>query len=163
MGILNFFKKKSAQKEKTEQETPNILTGEGLVDYIYSNLENPSQENLLKALDRIAKPEDDLDHLTKEGDLPWGWHSHNKAFTDKINNEFSYFLNSWLDVRSKSPSEQYQALKSFVLYLEDVEKLCKSKGECFEFWFYEILTSKDYIKKRKNELLTLAARIEDTP
>lgn len=136
MGFFDFLKKKSVQKEKTD-------------------LEKPSSENLLKVLEIIAKPDDDLDHLTKDGELPWGWHSHNKAFTDKINTEYSYFLNMWLDARNKTPKEQYQALKSFVLYLDDAGELCKSKGECFEFWFYEILTSKDYIEKRKKELTVL--------
>lgn len=36
--------------------------------------------------------------------------------------------------------------------MEDVKKLCRSKGECFEFWFDEILTGKGYLEKRKKEL-----------
>ena len=96
-----------------------------------------------------------LEHLDENGELPWGWHSRNKDFIEKINNEYSFFLNNWLNSRNAEPKKQYEALKSFVLYLEDVEKLCKSKGECFEFWFYEILTSKDYLQKRKDELKKL--------
>lgn len=103
---------------------------------------------------------DNLEHLTKEGELPFGWIYRNKEFTDKIQNEYSYFLNMWIDSRNKSPKEKYQALKSFVLYLEDVEKLCKSKGECFEFWFYEVLTSRDYVPKRKEELKDLVANMD---
>lgn len=103
---------------------------------------------------------DCLDRLTEAGELPFGWVYHNKNFVDKINHEYSVFLNIWLDSRNKSPMEQYSALKSFVLYLEDVEKLCISKGECFEFWYYEILTSKDYIPKRKNELHELVINMD---
>lgn len=103
----------------------------------------------------------DFEHLTKEGELPWGWHTHTKEFTNKINNEYSYFLNRWLESRTKSPLEQYSALKSFVVYLEDTERICKSKGECFEFWFYEILTSKDYIEKRKMELGKLTTNFDE--
>ena len=99
------------------------------------------------------------DKLTADGELPFGWFYRNKEFTTKIQNEYSYFLNMWLDARRKAPKEQYSALKSFVLYLEDAERLCKSKGECFEFWFYEILASKDYIEKRKKELDDLITRI----
>ena len=33
----------------------------------------------------------DFDHLTSEGDLPFGWIYRNKEFTDQINNEFSCF------------------------------------------------------------------------
>ena len=69
-------------------------------------------------------------------------------------------LNKWIDSRKKSPKELYNALKSFVTYLEDVEYLCKSKGECYEFWFREILTTPDYITKRKNELNELSQNLE---
>lgn len=97
-------------------------------------------------------PVEVLEHLDENGELPFGWVYRNKDFVNKINAEYSRFLNVWLESRSKSPKEQYAALKSFVIYLEDVEKLCKSKGECFEFWFYEILITPDYIQKRKEEL-----------
>lgn len=107
------------------------------------------------------KPVRDLEHLTAEGELPFGWVYQNREFTGKIQGEFSYFLNMWLDARKKSPKELYSALKSFVVYLEDAEKLCKSKGECFEFWFYNILTSPDYIDKRKEELHKLTLKISD--
>jgi len=144
--------------KKTKE--PNILSGHGLLDYIRSNISNPTDKNVLKALDAIAMPDDDLEHLTAEGDLHWGWHRQNKEFTDKINAEYTHFLNTWLNSRNKSPKEQYSALKSFVIYLEDVEKLCKYKGECFEFWFYEILTAPDYLKKRKAELQELQENLE---
>lgn len=101
-----------------------------------------------------------MDMLTKDGELPFGWVTQNKNFTERINREFSYFLQLWLDARNKSPKELYSALKSFVLYLEDAERLCKSKGECFEFWFYEILTAPNYIEKRKAELRELEINLK---
>ena len=101
-----------------------------------------------------------LDRLTPDVELPFGWITHNQEFTSKINNEYTYFLNMWLDSRKKAPIEQYSALKSFVLYLEDVERLCKAKGECFEFWYYHVLASKDYIEKRKSELEKLKSNFD---
>lgn len=106
-------------------------------------------------------PEDDLEGLPTESKLPWGWINQHKEFTGQIGSEYSYFLNMWLDARKKSPRELYSALKSFVMYLEDVEKLCKSEGECFEFWFYNILTSPDYLEKRKSELNELTANLDE--
>ena len=99
------------------------------------------------------------DRLTPDGELPWGWATRNKEFCDRINKEFSYFMNAWLEARDKTPIEYYSALKSFVVYLEDIEKLCKSKGECFEFWFHEILTTTGYTEKRKKELEELNANL----
>lgn len=102
----------------------------------------------------------DLKHLTPNGELPWGWHTNTKDFTEKINREFTHFLNAWVETRNKSPKEQCLALRSFIQYLEETEKLCKSKGECFEFWFYQILISKGYIAQRKKELNDLAENLD---
>lgn len=132
MGFLDFLKKKGAtEKEPQSQKTEVNSFGER------------------------------WDRLTEDGELPWGWILHNNEFTGKIGGEYSHFLNMWLDSRNKSPLEQYSALKSFVLYLEDAERLCKSKGECFELWFCEYLTSKDYIEKRKTELDELTANFDE--
>ena len=101
------------------------------------------------------------DRLTVDGELPFGWIYQNREFTDKIQSEYSYFLNMWLDSKNKSPKEQYNALKSYAMYIEDVEKLCKSKGECFEFWFREILTYKGCSEKIRNELEELTANLDE--
>lgn len=156
MGFFDLFKRKEAEKEKDF----NVLSGSGMVDYIRSNLKEPTDENVLKVLEKVAQPDADQEHLTAEGDLPWGWHTLNKEFTEGIGGEFTYFLNKWIDSKSKSPEERYSALKSFVLYLEDAGQLCKSKGECFEFWYYKILTSQDYISKRKAELHELEENLQ---
>lgn len=157
MGIFDFLKKKAVKQESNQ----NILSGDGLINYVKSNLENPTEENVLKALDRIAKPADDLEHLTKEGDLPWGWHNQNKDFIEKINKEYSYFLNNWLNSRYSEPKKHYEVLKSFVLYLDNIEKLCKKKGECFVFWFSEVLTSPTYLQERKEELKELEENFDN--
>lgn len=102
-----------------------------------------------------------LDRLDEDGDLPFGWLTQNKEFTDKINREYSYFLHLWIDASKKSPRELYAALKSFVLFLEDAEKLCVSKGECFEFWWYETIASKEYIAQRKKELQELTDNLNE--
>ena len=122
--------------------------------------------HVAKQQPRAAKAEtnsfgEPLDRLTKDGELPWGWVTKNKEFCDRINGEYSYFLHTWLEAEKKTPKENYSALKSFVVYLEDVEKLCKSKGECFEFWYREILTSKDYLEDRKEELEALTANVDE--
>ena len=100
------------------------------------------------------------DRLTADGELPWGWVTKNKEFCDRIQGEFMYFTNILIEARNKSPKEQYQALKSFVLYLVDVEKLCKAKGECFDLWFREYLTGKGYLEERKNELEELTTNLD---
>lgn len=160
MGLFDFLKKKEAPQKASDDF--NILSADGLVGYIKSNLKNPSDENVLKVLNNLAQPDEDLEHLNENGELPWGWHTHNKEqeFIGRIGSEYSYFLNMWLDSGNKPPKEQYAALKSFVLFLEDAEKLCTQKNECVEFWFYNFVASKDYIQKRKEELNELQTNFD---
>lgn len=84
--------------------------------------------------------------------FPQGWIYQNKDFIDKISTEYSYFLKNWVDSKQKDVRTQYGALKSFVIYLQDIEKLCKSKGDLFYTWFTEILTTPSYLDMRKEEL-----------
>lgn len=134
----------------------------GLFDLFKKKKKTPKKGSYSLRID-FGEPDDstvDMNHLDKDGELPWGWVTHNKAFTEKINKEYLYFWKMWLDSRDKEPKKQYEALKSFVLYLEDVEKLCKAKGECFEFWFYEILAKRDFFETRKEELNYLTVNLD---
>lgn len=85
-------------------------------------------------------------------ELPFGWVTQNKTFVDKVQTDYDYFLKLWIDNRNGSPAEYYQALKSFVVFLKDTEKMCKKQGKCFETWFYDIVASPEYIEKREKEL-----------
>lgn len=115
----------------------------------------------------ISVPKDDnhntfgesLDKLV-DGDLPWGWVAHKQNFTEPIAKKYKCLLNLWVDARNGSPQELYSALKDFVLYMEDIEKLCKSKGECYELWFNEYLTGKGYLKMRQQELDYLSKTVQ---
>lgn len=151
MGLFNFLRKK--QKKQVPKEPS---AHENLEDIANTLLEN----------NMISVPKDDnhntfgesLDKLV-DGDLPWGWVTHKKDFIEPIAKKYKCLLNLWVDARNGSPQELYSALKDFVLYMEDIEKLCKSKGECYEFWFTEILTGKGYLKKRQQELKLLSKNI----
>lgn len=148
MGIFKLFKKKS--------KTPKDLSkSENLEDITNTLLEN----------NMISVPKDDnhntfggsLDKLV-DGDLPWGWVAHKKDFIEPIEKEYSYFLQSWLDARNGSPKELYSALKSFVRYMEDVKRLCSSKGKNFECWCNTILIKDEYFNIRKEELEDLSTK-----
>jgi len=148
VGIFKLFKKKS--------KTPKDLSkSENLEDITNTLLEN----------NMISVPKDDnhntfggsLDKLV-DGDLPWGWVAHKKDFIEPIEKEYSYFLQSWLDARNGSPKELYSALKSFVRYMEDVKRLCSSKGKNFECWCNTILIKDEYFNIRKEELEDLSTK-----
>lgn len=145
---------------KKQKKDFDILSGKGLIDFVRSNLENPTDEKVLKTVQEITKPDVDQEHLTKEGTLPWGWHRLNKDFTDNIQSEYGYFLNEWIAVRNLAPIKQYGTLKSFVMYLNDAQRLCYSKGECFAYWFDEIIANEEYILARTAELKELEQNID---
>lgn len=109
------------------------------------------------------KPEknhtEDLQHLTESGDLPWGWIAANHEFIEKVERQNRVFLNAWVSSFNKSPRDQVNALASFVKYMEDVKKLCESKGECFSYWCNNILFTQDYIEKRTAELEKLRKQL----
>lgn len=82
-----------------------------------------------------------LDKLV-DGELPWGWIVSNKDFTDKIEKEFSHFWQAWIDARHGDQRQEMNALKSLLQYMDDVQRMCDQKGECFGFWCAEYLIGK---------------------
>ena len=144
MGFFDFLKTKKTVEPKITISFTETIDGKVC--------ELTEQDN--------TEPLTDFEHLSPDGGLPWGWISRNKDFIDKVETEYNYFWEMWFKASNSSPRELYQALKSFVLYLEDIEKICKKKGECFTFWLYEILTSYDYLSKRKEELEELTANMD---
>jgi hypothetical protein len=104
---------------------------------------------LLKNGKRSAYHSEDLNHLNSDGELPWGWHTANKAFTQKIESEYKLFFNAWLDSTKQSDLKQYAALKSLVLFMNDVKALCQKKGECFVYWRDTLFDDKYLLQQTK--------------
>lgn len=143
-----------------QSKNDNILSAKGLVDYFRKNLGNPTDEELVEVMKEFVAPDKDQEHLTADGDLPWGWCRLNKKFTDRIESEHSYFLNCWLESKKQSPKDEYQALRDYVKYMNDAQRLCYSKGECFAYW-YDIVAKPEHIAKRTEELEELEANLEE--
>lgn len=147
MGLFDFMKKIGGSSGQKNQDKFKIVFTETILNGKRINLDD-------------VKLPTDLEHLTEDGELPFGWVSRNREFTEKINKEYSFFLNTYLESAKKSPRMKYSALKSLILYLEGVEKLCKSKGECYEFWFNEILAPRYYLQNLKEESNNLVTNMD---
>lgn len=93
-----------------------------------------------------------LEHLDKDGNLPWGWLSANREFCDKIQNEYSYFLNLWIESKNQEPKKRYEGLKSLVLWLNSAKTLCYSMNECFSKWFSDVIASDEDIARWETDL-----------
>lgn len=95
------------------------------------------------------------------GDLPFGWVAHNKAFTDKLQAELSYFNKQvWNAEDGGNPTAIRNALKSLLQYMDDVQKLCDKKGECFSFWCSEILIGHNHKKNTAKKLAALESSMK---
>ena len=105
-----------------------------------------------------VEPEEEI---LEDGELPWGWYTRHKSFTEPIEKEHSRLLRAWVDSRSQAPSKCEAALLSFVDFLHDTRKLCTAKGECYAKWFSDIIASDEYIMKRKHELNSLSQNLPE--
>lgn len=81
-----------------------------------------------------------MDCLTPDGWLPKGWRQANKDFTDSVIAEYKYFSDCYFGSKKKSSKEQYAALKSLVIYMKDMKRVCAKKGECFSYWLGEVFS-----------------------
>lgn len=88
----------------------------------------------------------------ENGQLPWGWISRNKDFTDDLQEKNKYFMNLWLNSRKEDKKKQIEELKSFIAFLQEAKTLCASKSECHLKWFQDIIADDTYINKRLAEL-----------
>ena len=111
----------------------------------------------------ISAPKDDnhntfgdsLDHLDSDGDLPFGWTTHKQEFINPLKTEFEHFRLNWVNSLNTNYDNEYSALKSFLIYINDCQKLCDSKGECFSFWCSEYLVGQKFKEGLEKDLKNL--------
>ena len=105
-----------------------------------------------KKIDNIAEDYKDVLNLKKDGKISNDWLLRHWDFTEKIEKEYSYYLEKWLDTRGKHPDERIIALRDFIIYLEKTKVKCENKGECYAAWFNSYLINEDYIARRQEDL-----------
>lgn len=159
--MLGFLRKKKAAAPASQMQTIeddfNPLDVSSMIAYLKKQKPDITEKEIAEVFSRLAAPADDLDHLDEDGDLPWGWVTHYKDFIDKTTAEYNHFSNEWFIAKlTGDPREELPALKSFVLYMHDVQRLCDQKGECFGFWCsdYLIGSQKSKCEERLADLET---------
>lgn len=78
-----------------------------------------------------------MDHLDKDGNLPFGWVVHNEKYVDMIERDMQPFRQAIAN--AKTDTEKYGALKSFILYLQDGKVHYREYGECVGKYFEEYI------------------------
>lgn len=103
----------------------------------------------------------DMDRLTPEGELPWGWVTAYEDFIKEAQTEVMYFYKEYNDNRYGEPLKWYAALKSLLLYFEDAKKIYAKKGECFLYWFVATWAQDEEVKRLTDELHYLEEHIDE--
>lgn len=104
---------------------------------------------------------EDMNHLTKDGELPWGWVTHQKDFIKSqekiIDTAFENVLSA------KNTSDKIAAYESYFGIVHSVGETCRNTGETHYEWFrYYILTSQWYMDQKKNYKTMLAETAKHT-
>lgn len=163
---MGLFKKLFKKKNKDEIPPSTWLpTPPPVTDY---DRHTPKQDAFTVTLNKsdlnnLAKPkkEPDLNHLDKDGNIPFGWVYANREFIAKIEDQNRYFSEAYSNAyKSLDVKKKYAALKSHVLFWKDAKKLCQSKGECFEKWFSDIIADEDLINQKTEELKYIEDNID---
>lgn len=147
-------------KRKNKKSADLLASVETLIK---EKMPNASEKEKADVLTKIAEPAADLEHLDKDGELPWGWHTHHdRKFTDQIESKFNYLRTQWIFSRnSGSPQEECAALKSLLLYMDDAQRASDRKGECYSFWCSEYLINQEWKNKLQEQLKNLEENMDE--
>lgn len=161
MGLFNRFKKESNHTKNGEKSGDfNPLDMNSVIAWYKRNNPNATEKDILKFVSKLAEPDSDQEHLTADGDLPWGWYTVHAGFIKPTEKEYKRLLNKWLESRKKTPKELATALGAFVDYMVSVKKVCAKKGECFDFWRKAVLFDDDYLSKQEADLKKLKQNMQ---
>lgn len=158
MGLFNVFKKKKSSKEEILKQLDDAQDIGAMMRVL--------AENKI-----ISKPKDkyhnsfgeDITHLTEDGELPWGWIYANRDFIEPIEKQYKYFLNEYINAKKQEKGIRAvrSALKSFIVYMEDVERICASKGECFVEWSKLSICNPAAMESYRNDLKKIEDNLDD--
>ena len=128
MGFFDLLKIKKVEKQKDF----NTLSGNGMIDYIRSNLKEPTDENVAKVLVKAAQPDPDQEHLTAEGKLPWGWYTQNLPTVKPYENKITQIAVELKHLKGEARIAQLEKLVSFY---NEYKRFCYDKDECYIKYF----------------------------
>ena len=150
MWLLDLFRKKEDNRQTDkpkEVETPPLEEQKVEVNSVLNELEKANNfgdiAKILVENDLISTPPDenhntfgqDLGHLSKDGELPWGWLLYYKDFISQQEKKIDV---KWNAVYSATTTlEKLDAYKSYFNTIDRIGRTCKKAGECHYKWFTE--------------------------
>lgn len=100
----------------------------------------------------FLKKKDDLTKLDKDGDLPWGWHTANKEFTEKAEEQYHLLTDDWRNAANLNVYMERETLIQLIRFMESIKDFCDSKDECFSFWASILVANPEILNGHKMRL-----------
>ena len=116
-----------------------------------------------KNKNEVMIPGQNLDKLTEDGEIPIGWYYANREFTRDVRDQYDYFLNEYINSKKEDKGIRAvrSALKSFIVYMEDMQRICASKGECFVAWSKLSICNEASMESYRNDLKKIEDNLEE--
>lgn len=160
MGLFDIFKKKKPEQVKREETDDfNPLDMNSVIAWYKNQNPTASEKDVLRFVSKLAEPEEDQDHLTPEGGLPWGWRRVHEREIKRYEAQYQKMWSAWRDSRFDSPLAHFAALEAFVSYMNRTKKLLEKKGECFNYWRDELFTD-EFLDRWSKELDNMRENID---
>lgn len=102
-----------------------------------------------------------LDRLTPDGELPYGWIYENRDFVEPTEADYRHIANEWYAAKNKDVLKQYAALKSLVIYMKDIKRICESKGKCFVKWSDIVVANPQMLSELEEQLLYMETHMDE--
>ena len=95
--------------------------------------------------------------------FPSGFFYENRHFLKEIEDNFHYFQDEYISAKKQEKGIQAVrvALKSFIVYMEDVERICASKGEPFVNWSKLSICNEASMESYRNDLKKIEDNLEE--
>lgn len=111
---------------------------------------------------KSKKKEPDVQVASKNQEermFPSGFHYENRHFLKEIEDHYHYFQDEYISAKKQEKGilAVRSALASLIVYMEDVERICASKGEPFVKWSKLSICNEANMEGYRNDL----KKIED--
>ena len=95
--------------------------------------------------------------------FPDGFFYENRHFLKEIEDHFHYFQDEYISAKKQEKGilAVRSALTSFIVYMEDVERICASKGETFVKWSKLKICNEVSMESYRNDLKKIEDNLEE--
>ena len=149
MGLFDIFKKKHTTRHVTNKnDAERVVSSSEKADDLgeIANILVSSEVISGKVEKGKNSFGEDLQRLTPNGELPFGWVAYYKDFVDEQNQKIDAL---WRDVyTATTTTKKIEAYRKYFDEISHIAVLCKESGECHFKWFCENIIETQWYNKQ---------------